>query len=227
MDGQSLAPLAILVAAFVGSHFLLSHPLRKPMARTLGEAGFAIVYSLVALGLFVWMAVVFVETGRGPLLWDGYAAAPWIVSSLLMLLAVALFAGSLIGNPALPQANMAGVSARKPRGVLKITRHPMMWSFAVWALAHVIVSPSPRVLVLAGGMAFLALVGAHMQDLKKSAQNPREWNVWRKRTSFWPQLSAAGELGRQWYLVLPAWLLLTWAHLPLGHVPAGVWRWLD
>lgn len=225
MDGQALAPLATAIVAFVGSHFLLSHPLRAPLARLLGERGFAVVYSLVAFAVFGWMAVVFARTAPGPLLWDGYAAGPWIVSSLLMLLAVALFAGSIVGNPALPQANMAGVSARKPMGVLRITRHPMMWSFAVWALAHAIVSPSPRVLVLAGGMAFLALVGAHLQDLKKSAQNPREWDVWRKRTSYWPQVSAAPELLRQWYVVIPAWLALTWAHLPLGQVPAGVWRW--
>lgn len=226
MGNESLMPLVIAVVAFVGSHFLLSHPLRKPLAGVLGERGFAVVYSLVALGLFGWMAVVFAHTDRGEPLWDGYAALPWIVSSLLMLVAIALFAGSIVGNPALPQTDLAGVSARKPMGVLRITRHPMMWSFAIWALAHVIVSPSPRVMVLAGGMAFLALVGAHFQDVKKSAQNPREWNVWRKRTSYWPTLSAASELARRWYIVLPAWLLLTWAHLPLGHVPAGVWRWV-
>lgn len=227
MDVQSSMPLAITVVAFVGSHFLLSHPLRAPMVRSLGERGFAVLYSLVALGLFGWMAVVFARTAPYPLLWDGYAAGPWIVSSVLMLVAVALFAGSLVGNPALPQADIAGALAREPRGALRVTRHPMMWSFAIWALAHAIVSPSPRVLVLAVGMAFLALVGAHLQDRKKSAQNPGEWDAWRRRTSYWPNLAAAPEITRLWYVVLPAWLALTWAHLPLGHVPAGIWRWIS
>ena len=170
------------------------------------------------------MVVAFAHTPAGPTLWNGYDWLPWTIASLLTLIALALFIGSLSGNPALPQANMAGVSARKPIGVFKITRHPMMWSFAIWALSHAIVSPSPRVLILTGTMAFLALVGAYGQDLRKSAQNPREWNVWRKRTNYWPQLSAARELGRHWLTALLAWLAITWLHLPAGHIPAGLWR---
>ncbi|GAC1404745.1 MAG: NnrU family protein [Novosphingobium sp.] len=224
MQGQPFAPLGATALLFAGSHFLLSHPLRKLVARALGERVFLLVYSLVAIGLFGWMVVVFVHTPAGPMLWNGYALLPWTLASLLTLIAIALFIGSLSGNPALPQANMAGVSARKPLGVFKITRHPMMWSFAIWALSHVIVAPSLRVLILSGTMAFLALVGAHGQDLRKSALNPREWNVWRKRTSYWPQLSAARELGRQWLSVPLAWLAITWLHLPAGHVPAGLWR---
>ncbi|MBC7492935.1 MAG: hypothetical protein H7241_10915 [Novosphingobium sp.] len=226
MQSQPLAPLGATALLFVGSHFLLSHPLRKPVARAMGERVFLLVYSLVAIGLFGWMVVAFAHTPAGPTLWNGYDWLPWTIASLLTLIALALFIGSLSGNPALPQANMAGVSARKPIGVFKITRHPMMWSFAIWALSHAIVSPSPRVLILTGTMAFLALVGAYGQDLRKSAQNPREWNVWRKRTNYWPQLSAARELGRHWLTALLAWLAITWLHLPAGHIPAGLWRML-
>ena len=49
-------PLLSLVAAstaFVGSHFALSHPLRAPLVGALGEAGFRVLYSLVALAAFV------------------------------------------------------------------------------------------------------------------------------------------------------------------------------
>ena len=229
MAGQLFAPLAfaplsVSALAFVGSHFLLSHPLRRPLARVLGERTFLLIYSLVAIGLFGWMAVAFARTPGGQTLWDGYAWLPWSLASVLTLIALALFISSLSGNPALPQANMAGVSARKPMGVFKITRHPMMWGFAIWALAHATVSPSARVLILTGAIAFLALMGAHGQDLRKSALNPREWNVWRKRTSFWPQFSAGRELGRHWLGAPLAWLAITWLHLPVGHVPAGLWR---
>jgi uncharacterized membrane protein len=224
MQGQPFAPLGAAAFLFVGSHFLLSHPLRRPLTRAMGERTFLLAYSLVAIGLFGWMSVAFVRTPAGPTLWNGYDWLPWIVASLLTLVALALFIGSLSGNPALPQANLAGVSARNPMGVFKITRHPMMWGFAVWALAHAIVAPSSRVLVLTGAMAFLALVGAHGQDLRKSAQDPHEWNVWRMRTSYWPQISAARELGRHWLTALLAWLAITWLHMPVRHIPAGLWR---
>ena len=49
--------LAIALIAFVGSHFLLSHPLRAPLVAQAGAGGFAGLYSLVAaatLGWAVW-----------------------------------------------------------------------------------------------------------------------------------------------------------------------------
>ena len=33
--------------AFVGSHFLLSHPLRAPLVRVMGEAAFLALYSVI------------------------------------------------------------------------------------------------------------------------------------------------------------------------------------
>ena len=46
-----------------------------------------------------------------------------------------------------------------PRGVFAITRHPMMWGFALWAIVHVMVVATPKALVLDGAILFLALVG--------------------------------------------------------------------
>jgi uncharacterized membrane protein len=119
MTGQSLAPLGVTASIFVGSHLLLSHPLRRPLALALGERTFLLVYSLVAIGLFGSMIVAFVHTPAAPALWDGYALLAWMPASLLSLIAIALFIGSLSGNPAMPQVNMAGVSALMPMGCLR------------------------------------------------------------------------------------------------------------
>ncbi|MGK3871081.1 NnrU family protein, partial [Enterococcus faecium] len=64
----------------------------------------------------------------------------WITVTLVMLLASLLLMGSLIGNPALP--GPAPKSAPTPRGVFTITRHPMMWAFALWALCHIAIMPN-------------------------------------------------------------------------------------
>ena len=84
----------------------------------------------------------------------------WILASLLVLFASILFMGSLIGNPALPAPNAAAVAQGAPRGVFAITRHPMMWGFALWALAHALVMPTQGQIVLSASIAFLALVGS-------------------------------------------------------------------
>jgi uncharacterized membrane protein len=44
--------LALATLAFVGSHLLLSHPLRPVLAARLGKRGFLGLYSLVALATF-------------------------------------------------------------------------------------------------------------------------------------------------------------------------------
>lgn len=221
----SVVMLMAASAAFVGTHFLLSHPLRAPLVRALGERGFAGVYSLVAFATLGWVIVAFRAATPGPLLWNGWADAPWLVASVLTVLAMALLLASLVGNPAMPEASLEGLATREARGVFRVTRHPMMMGFALWAVAHVIVAPSARVIVLAGAMALLALVGAHLQDRKKVALHADAWRAWCGRTAFWPHLGRLADLGWFWLAGLAAWVGATWLHLWLSGIPAGLWRW--
>ena len=148
-------------------------------------------------------------------------------AALLTLVASALFLASLVGNPALPGTDVAGLSTRLPRGVFKVTRHPMMSSFALWGLAHMLVAPSARTIILAGGVTALAVIGSRGQDAKKVALQGNEWRTWMKRTPFLPNPAAFGHLGLYWVGAVPLWMLLTWAHLKIALIPAGVWIWLD
>ena len=224
--------LVNLIAAsvgFVGTHFALSHPLRAPLVRALGEKGFAGAYSLVALATFGWMIWAFTAmTRRGAPLWNGSGELPWAIASLLSIVALALFLGSLRGNPALPDPRAAeGLAGKQPASVFRVTRHPMMWGFAIWAVSHVLVAPTGRTLVLAGAIAFLALVGAHLQDRKKQALMGDGWRAWEAKTSYWPRLGALPGIGLGlWAITLALWLAVTWAHIGLAYVPAGIWRWV-
>ena len=98
----------------------MSHPLRRPLVASLGEKAFHGVYSLVSLVLFGLMIYFYRVIGREPPLWDA-GDAGWIAGTILMWLGSILFAGSFIGNPALPGAR--GPSGG-PKGVFVITRHP-------------------------------------------------------------------------------------------------------
>ena len=225
---KELAHLIAATLAFVGSHFALSHPLRPALVKRLGTGGFQGLYSLVALASFGWMVLAFRMVPPQPdLPWDGSVGALWFVATVLMLAASVLLAGSIIGNPALPQPNAKAQALHRPKGVFKITRHPMMWSFALWSAAHVLVSPAVRVIVLSGAIAVLALVGAHMQDRKKELLMGEAWSIWEHRTSYWPRLSGFASAGAvPWLGGTALWLIATWAHGWLIAVPAGVWRWI-
>lgn len=205
--------------AFVGMHFLLSHPLRRPLVRTMGEGPFRGVYSLVALITFGLMVYYYRVIGREPPLWDS-GDAGWITGTLLMWVASILFVGSFIGNPALVGAR--GPSGG-PSGVLRITRHPMMWSFAIWAAVHLMILGMPKALVMDSAIIILALGGSAGQDRKKSDRMGDAWHEWTAQTAFIPFTKGLAYPGTAAFVGgTLLFLIATWAH----PVPAGIWRWV-
>ena len=214
--------------AFVGTHFLMSHPLRQPMVSGLGERGFAGVYSLVSLITFGWMIWAYgPATADAPQpYWDagriGFGAA-----TVLMWLGSVLFVGSLRRNPAFPSPGKPVTEIGEANGVFAITRHPMMWGFTLWAVTHAIVNPTPASLVLCAAIAFLALVGAAAQDAKKVKLLGPVWRDWQSRTSFIPY--GRGLKSADGFALIMGtifWLGATWAHAALGGRPAGIWAFL-
>ena len=228
MDGVGW--VAVGAVAFVGTHFLLSHPLRAPLVRAAGPGGFAGIYSVVAfltLGMVGW---AYPRADTGAPFWpvgDGL----WALVSIVMLAASVLLMGSLIRNPALPGPQRPVPD--EARGVYAITRHPMLWSFTLWGVCHILVYPVAKNVIVAAAMATLSLVGAALQDRKKAALDPARWPLWQSRTSFWPFAAVAA--GRARLRGFGAhtlaggtlvWLAATWAHIPLAGWRAGVWRWI-
>ena len=224
---RTLVELIVASFAFVGSHFALSHPLRAPVVRMVGDRAFPGVYSLVAFATFGWLVWAFRSVEPAPPIWNGTGDGPWIVASIIMLVASILLAGSFAGNPAMPAPGAEALARKGPHGVFHVTRHPMMWSFALWSAAHVLVSPTPRVIVLSLAMAALALIGSRFQDRKKEVLMGAAWQDWESRTSYRPKLGALAKAGAiPWIAGTVLWLAATWAHSWLIGMPAGVWRWL-
>jgi uncharacterized membrane protein len=216
--------LALALTAFVGTHFLMSHPLRDPMVAALGTAKFQLVYTLVSFLTLGWVAYAFREAPLGAFFWSP-GEGLYALSTATMFVASVLLAGSFVGNPALPQPNAKTLAAKPARGVFAITRHPMMWSFALWSLAHALVSPRPAVLLLSGFIALLALGGAAGQDHKKLKLMGDSWRDWMARTSFVPVPRAwPGAIALVGGTLI--WLAATWAHPMLGAPVAGIWYWI-
>lgn len=223
--------LASLVAAnlsFAGTHIALSHPLRAPLVKLLGVKGFLGLYSLLAFAALGWIIVAFRSVGPGGAsLWNGQSDLVWIVASVLTVIALALVIGANRGNPAAVGQPAEAAASAQAAGVFAVTRHPMMWGFAIWAVSHVLVAPNARTLVTAGTMGLLGLVGSHLQDRKKEALLGQAWKDWEARTRFVPRLGKLAGIGLPlWLGAFALWLLVTWLHLWLAYVPAGIWRWL-
>lgn len=220
---SNLVSLAAACTTFVGSHFAMSHPLRAPMVRVLGEKGFQAVYSLVSLAAFVWIGNAFRASPSFGMPQTGMAG--WALASLLTLIAMVLLAGSFRGNPALPQPGADKLAMAEPGGVFLVTRHPMMWAIALWALAHMALAWNVRTLIVPFAMLVLALVGAALQDRKKATLMGPAWLQWQARTSYWPRLARLPRAGAlNWIIGILGWLGATWLHLAIAGVPSGLWR---
>lgn len=159
-----LGLLIVAISLFLGGHELLSHPLRAPLVGAVGEKVYALIYAIVAFGSLGWAGHLWRAIPPDRLWW----APVWVqwLAVVAMLCAAILLVGSVTSpNPAL----MGMPAGGSPRGVQRITRHPMMWSFAIWAIVHITNSADSRTIVLASGILTLALFGSWMQDGKKRA----------------------------------------------------------
>ncbi|GGF48764.1 NnrU protein [Aliidongia dinghuensis] len=227
-----MAMLIIAAVAFVGTHFLLSHPLRAGVVHAIGEQGFTALYSVVAFATLGWMVAAYLAAPTTEPHWVA-GDLTWAIATAVMLLASILLAGSLVKNPAFPTLGAPLSEPGPARGVYAITRHPMMWSFAIWGLAHIAVYPVDKNIAVAIAIVVLALVGSRLQDAKKERAQPDVWPAWERRTSFIPfaaviagraQIGSLGPFATIAGTLL--WLGTTWAHLPLAGWAAGIWRWM-
>lgn len=232
---SAIASLALATLAFVGTHLLMSHPLRDGLVARLGERGFMIAYSLVSVATLGWMILAWRAAEGGPVVWRAFFYPWWYVASALMLVASILLVGSFVRNPAFPHPGAERREIPPPKGVFAITRHPMNWSFMLWALVHLAVGGTLRNLIVAAGILLLALVGSLGQDRKKQRLLGDNWRQWEQRTSFVP--FGALIAGRaSWRSAVPSWmvllgglvlwLLVTRFHAPLvsplGGIPPGI-----
>jgi uncharacterized membrane protein len=225
-----LIDLALATLAFVGSHFLMSHTYRLKLIGAVGELRFTLLYSIVAVATLIWMIIAYRGLDDELALWiaqDWW----WPIASAIMLFASILLIGSFVRNPALPHPG----AARKKRaatGVFAITRHPMNWAFALWAIVHLSLWGSPRNMVVDSGILILAIGGSVGQDSKKRRAVGPLWLQWEAKTSFIPFAALLTRRAR-WRDLAPIWIaaligLLFWLTVTTFHAPGGsplVWAW--
>jgi tripartite-type tricarboxylate transporter receptor subunit TctC len=158
--------LVAATAAFLLTHFVTSTPLRAKLVGAVGEWPYRGLYSAVAFVTLAWMIVAYGAAPR-EVLWNGLREAPrW-----LMPLAFILLACGYWRNPTMVGADKLLKSEDPARGIIRITRHPIMWAIMLWAAAHILARGDLRAVVFFGGFFVLAALGTVLMDRRKSS-NP-------------------------------------------------------
>ena len=160
------AMLALATAAFIVTHFVSSTPLRPALVARIGERPYQGLYTLVAFITLGWMGWAFAQAPREPL-FSGLREAPYV----LMPLAFVLLACGFGRNPTIVGADKLLKSEDPARGMIRVTRHPIMWAFMLWAVAHIVARGDLKSLIFFGGLLLVAALGTVFMDLRKRA-NP-------------------------------------------------------
>ena len=160
--------LALASAAFLATHFVSSTPLRAALVAKIGEWPYVGLYSAVAVLTLGWMAWAFAQAPREAL-FSGFRE----ISFMLMPIAFVLLACGFGRNPTLVGADKLLRSEEPARGMIRVTRHPIMWGFMLWAAAHILARGDVKALIFFGTFLLVAGIGTLAMDARKRA-NP-DW----------------------------------------------------
>jgi len=185
VDNTLTLILATLV--FLGIHVLPSTPLRTLAVQALGERGYLGLFALASLAGLAWMSMAY---GRAPFegLWPGLRLVPIAVGPFAFVL---LACGLLARNPTLAGQSAALKSTDPARGMIRVTRHPVMWAIMLWAAAHILAIGSLQAVIFFGGLLLLAAAGTTLQDARKAKLLGEDWKRFAALTSNVPFLAVA------------------------------------
>jgi uncharacterized membrane protein len=178
---EPLSQLALATLVFAATHFVPSTPLRVTLVEAIGEKAYLGAYSLVSFLTLGWMTWAYL---RAPFIAlfqiPGVKLWPLVVMPFVFIL---LAAGLMTRNPsAVGQAG--GLKAGEPaRGILRVTRHPVMWAIALWALVHLVARGDAASAIFFGALAFVALVGTRLIDRRKDETLGEDWKRFAAATS--------------------------------------------
>jgi uncharacterized membrane protein len=221
-----LLPLLLAAIFWIATHNgFAGTDIRTRLVGKIGEVGFRIAYAVTSV-IAIMMLVQAWEAAVAMPLWS---APAWLrlILAAAMLPAFLFFAAGLLRNPtAVGGEALAGQQAR---GIQRITRHPMLWSFALWALVHVIGNGDLASLIFFGTFAISAFLGMPSIDRKLAARAPEAAARLRAETSIMPfgailagrNRLVLGEIG--WLaplLALLGWAALLHFHARFFGVPA-------
>lgn len=167
-------------AAFFLTHAIPVRPPVKPwLVAHLGARGFTIVYSLLSLGVLIWLLPA---AGRAPFLplWDW--AAWQVTAAMALMLPACLILALALGrpNPFSFGGPAAGFDPARP-GLVRVIRHPLLIVLALWATAHTLANGDLAHVLVFGSFALFALLGQLILDRRRQREMGPEWHrLWRQ-----------------------------------------------
>lgn len=216
----TLTELALAAASFVASHVLVSGTrLRDRLVSKIGKRPFQAAFSALSL-LLIWWLVGAYQGAPYVGLWETGPGVRHGAMAVMFVASVLIATGFSLTSPT---GVDFGGGLKAPAGIIKVTRHPVMWGIGLWALVHMAANGDAAGVILFGAMAVLAFAGAFSIDVKKRRLLGEEWSRFAAETSFIPFAAMIGgrtRLGvREFGVWRPIAGVALFAALYLAHEP--------
>ena len=175
--------LTIDALIWLGLHLgVAGTDLRQAIIGRIGLQAFRGLFAAAALAVLVLLCRSYADS-RMVLLWIAPGWLRWLLA-LLMLPAFVLFVASLRANPT--AAGGEALLQGELHGIQRVTRHPMMMAFAIWAGVHMVGNGDAAALLFFGTFLITAAAGMPSIDRKTAARDPAGWMKLRQGTSILP-----------------------------------------
>lgn len=176
--------LPIAAVIWVGLHLAISGTLlRDLLVQRLGERGFWWAFSLASVAAIGFLVRTWREADR-TLLWVAPGWLRWVLVAAMLIAFLFFIASVSAPNPTM--VGQSGAMGQSPRGMVRVTRHPMLWSFALWAAVHMIGNGDTASQVFFGAFLVTALAGMPSIDAKLARRDPATWKALSAVTSVVP-----------------------------------------
>jgi uncharacterized membrane protein len=177
--------------------------LRALLVRRFGDKAYRGGFSFASLASLWWLSH---EYGRAP--YVALGQAPALLAYVPLVLVPVAFV-LLVGAFTVPSPTALGGerflgNPESARGLLRVTRHPFLWSAALWAIAHLVANVDVGSLLFFGSLALTALRGTVDIDRKRRQSNPEEFAAFVAKTSNLPFAAIAA--GRNRLVLREVWL---------------------
>ncbi len=184
-----LTLIVVFSALFVVTHLGLSHgAIRENLIAKLGLWPFRGLYSVVSFLTLGPAAVIWWQNRHlGPVLWD---LGPWVergIALVLMLIAIELLV-LMLGNPS-PASMIPGNN--EPRGILRVTRHPMNMGLAGFGLAHLLANGTLGDVAFFGSLVAVGVLGPFHMDARLKKARGESFAAFCRQTSVIPFVAIA------------------------------------
>ncbi len=219
-----MTSLILAAAFFAFIHIGLSATgLRAAAVGALGENLYRGLFSLASLVGIVWLAMAYNAAFPGPELWylgPGVSHLGILVMAIAVPMAVI---GLTTKNPTSVGFESSAGDPATVQGILRVTRHPFLWSVAIWAAFHLLANGDAASAILFGSLLIVAVAGTFSIDRKRRAAQGEAYAGFERATSNIPfaailggrQSFRFGEIAPRLLLGLAVFAALLLVHRPL------------